>query len=466
MVTDAHPIRESHLGQAPRRERRQQARLWFKLGQSQAEAVERLSRAERRRRLRAAIAVPVDERETLIRHGLMGLGHALALQWLRDRLEAEAEVLCGGPKGKHNPARTGSRHGYEVGSVPMGGQRVSFLRPRVRTLDRRSELPSELWQLVQDDAFFSEAVLAQTLAGVAQRRYHITMKAIAPPPAGSDTGSTSKSAVSRRFVTDTRAWLKQWLARPLAERYLALFLDGIELGEHHVVAALGVTEQGTKHVLGLWEGATENAEVCRALLEDLVRRGLATEQGLLVVIDGGKGLAAAVSEVFGDRVLVQRCVLHKMRGILDKLPEQRCKTVRNALRRAWSCADATRAKERLGRLAQRLEDWGEHAAARSLREGCDQTLTCLRLGLDPKLRGSLESTNIIESAFSRHEGVAHRVKRWRNGDQALRWLAASLAIAQQGFDVLPGTDHLPELAAALARHVRSVSPSGALAATA
>lgn len=467
MVARSSARYEPQQGPVPRRQRRAQARLWLKLGQAQRQTGEPLPRAERRRRLRAAIGAPMDPGATLVRSGLVGLGCELALGWLRDQLETEADALCGGPKGKHNPARTGSRHGYELGSVPLGGQRVPFPRPRVRSLDRRSELPSELWRQAQDDTFLSETVMVQTLAGVAQRRFRITMRAVTPLPPCVDAGSTSKSAISRRFVGETRAWLKQWLARPLdSERYLALFLDGVELGEHRVVAALGVTDQGMKHVLGLWEGATENTEVCRALLEDLVRRGLSVEGGLLVVIDGGKGLAAAVREVLGDRALVHRCQQHKSRNILDKLPQHRRETVKRALRRVWSSTDATRAMQRLRRLIRQLDDWGEHAAAQSLREGCEQTLTCLRLGIDPELRRSLESTNVIESAFSRYEGLAHRVKRWRSGDQALRWVAASLAITQQSFGILPGAEHLPELAAALDRHVCSLSPSGALAATA
>jgi len=229
------------------------------------------------------------------------------------------------------------------------------------------------------------------------------------------------------------------------------------LGPHHVIAALGVTEAGEKRGLGLWEGATENAEVCRSLLEDLVRRGLSTERGLLVVMDGGKGLAAAVRAVLGDRVLVQRCTCHKDRNLMDKLPEHRRDAVHRALRRVWSAEDAKVAERRLSRLLQRLEREGEEAAARSLEEGKDEMLTCVRLGLHPDLRASLESTNLIESAFSRHEGVAHRVKRWRNGNQALRWAAASLALAEQGFHRLPGAEHLGALAAALERHARSVA---------
>ena len=449
--------------QAPRRQRRQQARRWLKLGQPEGEKAAGLSRAERRRRLRALMATDAHARRTLVRGGLVAVGCTMALRWLKQ--EREADRLCGGPKGKHHPKRTGFRHAYELGSVPVGGQRVEILRPRVRTADRTSELSLGIYELAQDEGFLSEAVLAQTLAGVAQRRYRVRMQALTPLGGEMTAGSDSKSAVTRRFVAETQAGLEEWLARPLSgERYLALVVDGLELGAHHVIAALGVTATGEKRVLGLWEGATENTEVCRALLEDLVRRGLSTERGLLVVIDGGKGRGAAVRAVLGNRALVQRCTCHKARNVLDKLPAHRRDAVHRALRRAWSAEDAMVAEGQLRGLIRRLEGSGEVTAAHSLAEGLEETLTCVRLGLHPDLRASLESTHLIESAFSRHEGVAHRVKRWRNGNQALRWAAASLALAEQGFHRLPGADHLETLAMALERRAQSVPTQSQLSA--
>jgi putative transposase len=445
----------------PRRQRRYRARTWLQLGSqaSRGEAAGRPSRPERRRRIREAMRGAADERATVLRSGLEALGHEMALRWLHRELEAEADALCGGPKGKHNPERVGRRHGYELGTVPLGGARVEVARPRVRSCDGKHERPSELWPLVQDESFLCEAVLAQTLAGVAQRRYRVARAGAVQLPEVFAAGTDSKSAVGRRFVEETRAWMREWLSRPLGEaRYLVLFVDGLQLGAHHVIAAVGVTEYGVKHVLGLWEGSTENSDVCGALLEDLLRRGLSVDQGLLVVIDGGKGIGAAVREVLGDRAVVHRCHLHKERNLIDKLPQHRQETVRAALHRAWSAPDADRAEAQLHRLIRRLEAGGEIAAAQSLREGLAETLTCLRLGVHPDLRPALQSTNVIESAFSRHEGVAHRVKRWRNGDQALRWVAASLAIAERGFKRL-SAEHLAALATALAAHVRSATPS-------
>jgi hypothetical protein len=201
--------------QAPRRQRRHQARQWLKLGRAEGEKAEPLSRAERRRRLRELMATDADQRRTLVRGGLQALGCELALRWLKREMEAEADALCGGPKGRHNPKRTGIRHGYEFGSVPVGGRREEILRPRVRTADRKSELSLEIYELAQDEGFLSEVVLAQTLAGVAQRRYRVTMQALTPLGEEMTTWSDSKSAVSRRFVAETQAWLEEWLSRPL-----------------------------------------------------------------------------------------------------------------------------------------------------------------------------------------------------------------------------------------------------------
>ncbi len=430
-----------------RRQRRQEARAWLKLGRSGPETAGHLRRAERRRHLRELARGGADERQTLVKAGLLGLGAQLALGWLRQAMEAEADELCGGPKGRHNPRRTAFRHGYEIGSVPIGGRRVAIMRPRVRGAEGEQVL--NVYGIAQDECFLSEAVMMQTVAGVAQRRYAVTLPAVTGV-AEQGRGSDSKSAVSRRFAAESQQWLQQWLERDLSgERYLVLMVDGLQLGEHHVIAALGVTAAGEKRVLGLWQGGTESAEVCRALLEDLMRRGLNVQARLLVVLDGGKGLAAAVTSVFGERVLIQRCVQHKARNVEEKLPQHRRQAVHRLLRQAWAETDAAAAQRQMQRLIRHLEDQGQMAAARSLQEGLEQTLTCVRLGLHPDLRGSLESTNLIESAISRQQGVAHRVKRWRNGTQALRWSAVGLALAEQSFAVIPGAEHLAALATAL-----------------
>ncbi len=398
------------------------------------------------------------EAETLLRAGLDGLSERLTLNWLRLEMEYEADAQCGAAKGRHSGARTGRRHGYEAGSVVLNGRRVPVLRPRVRALDGRGELPLPSYQYAQDEAFLSKAMISEVLAGAAQRRYAPAMAAKGgqrqqePPP-----GSVSRSTVSRRCQEQMGALLDEICRRPLGtESFVAVFVDGVEMGGHRIIVALGVTTAGEKQVLGLWPGATESEAVCRAALEDLGTRGLTAERGLLVVIDGGKGLAAAVRAVWGERALIQRCQAHKARNCQEKLPGDRAAPVLARVHRAWSQKDASRGERLLRDLAAELEREGRADAAASLHEGLAETLTCVRLGLPPELCTALETTNAIESVFSRHEDVSHRVKWWRNGAQAQRWLATSLALAEQSFGPLADAALLGTLVAALAAHVASL----------
>lgn len=420
----------------------------------------RLSRRERRQWLRRMRKTTEQELEALVHAGLLELSRQAGLVWVYQRLEAEADAVAGAPKGKHRAQRRGRRHGYEVGSVVMGGVRVAILRPRVRSL-HGEELVPPTYRALQDEATLSEAVLVQSLAGVAMRRYADTVPDLLGIPDELPVTHASRSTVSRHFIAQTGAILAEILRRPLSERYLVVFLDGLQLGDYQVVAAVGVTEAGEKRVLGLWEGVTENREVCQALVEDLAARGLSAEQGLLVVIDGSKALAAAVRAVWSDRALIQRCVCHKARNVLEKLPRSMQPMVKRRLARAWGEADAAAAALSLQALADRLEEAGYSQAAASLREGLEETLTCQRLQLPERLRRSLRNTNIIESIFARHEEVAHRVKRWRHGFQALRWAAASLLRAEKSLRALPAAAELPRLAAALEQHVRGQAASQA-----
>ena len=197
-------------------------------------------------------------------------------------------------------------------------------------------------------------------------------------------------------VAATRKALAELLARPLGDqRYLVLMLDGIEVADHTVVVALGITADGQKQILGLWEGATENAAVCRALLTDLVERGLRVDGGILVVIDGAKALRAAVRDVLGARATVQRCQVHKKRNVLDHLPDEARAWVSRKLEQAWRETDYEKARTALTSLAKTLDDKYPGAAA-SLREGLEETLTVLRLELPEALRKTLRSTNPIE----------------------------------------------------------------------
>jgi putative transposase len=229
---------------------------------------------------------------------------------------------------------------------------------------------------------------------------------------------------------------------------LVLMLDGIEIAEHTVVVALGITASGEKQILGLWEGATENAAVCHALLTDLMERGLRVDEGILVVIDGSKALRAAVRDVLGPQAAVQRCQVHKKRNVLDHLPDEVRRWVSRKLDQCWRETDYEKARAALTGLAKNLEEKYPGAAA-SLREGLDETLTVLRLGLPEPLRKTLRSTNPIESAFDTVRMASRNVKRRRNGQQVLRWAAGGLLEAEKGFRRMKGYRQLPLLADAL-----------------
>jgi transposase-like protein len=255
--------------------------------------------------------------------------------------------------------------------------------------------------------------------------------------------------VSERFVYGTERKLAELMSRNLRGLALvALMIDGVHFGEHVVLAAVGVDERGGKQVLGLREGATENAAAVKALLADLVERGLDTNRSLLIVIDGAKALHKAVVEVFGRRALIQRCREHKKRNVTDALPERLRAAVRSTMSQAYATRDAGRAQRLLGNLARRLEDQHPGAAA-SLREGLEETLTVMRLGLPENLERVLSSTNLIENLFSRVREIGRRVKRWQSGTMVLRWTAAGVLEAERGFRKLAGYRAIPTLVAAL-----------------
>ena len=269
--------------------------------------------------------------------------------------------------------------------------------------------------------------------------------------------ATSKSAVSRRFVALTEAKLAAWFSAPLGALDLrVVMIDGIAFRGHCVLVALGIDSDGTKHALGLREGATENAGVARALLADLIERGLATDRALLFVIDGAKALRKAIAETFGNAALVQRCQVHKQRNVLEHLPERLRPSVAKALAQAWSGPDAKLARRQLERLAASLEAQHPGAAA-SLREGLDETLTLQALGVAGALYRTLCSTNPIENLNGAIAEYTHHVKRWRGGRMILRWVGAAMAEAATHFRRIRGHDDLPKLVAALQRHEEKIS---------
>jgi putative transposase len=244
--------------------------------------------------------------------------------------------------------------------------------------------------------------------------------------------------VSRRFVAATEKQMAEWLGRDLgAIDLVVLMIDGVYIEEHVLLVALGIDVDGKKHVLGVREGATENAASCTALITDMRERGLRTDRAVLAVIDGSKALAKAIRDVYGARAPIQRCQAHKSRNVLDQLPEDSRPSVRQALRDAYGSADVARAKKLLTNLARRLRD--EHpGAAASLEEGLDETLTVKRLNLPSKLERQLSTTNAIENLMGAVRQLTRRVKRWRGGRMILRWTVTAVADAADRFRRVTG----------------------------
>jgi putative transposase len=373
---------------------------------------------------------------------LMELAVASGLKVLTTMLEADRTALCG-PRYQHQAERAASRAGRVSGEVVLGGRKVQIRRPRVRADGHEVALPT--FEAFADTDPLNRRVVEQMLIGVATRQYGRSLEPTGPEV---HTRGTSKSAVSRRFVAKTATQLAAWRSTALdALDLVALLIDGVHIGEHCIVVALGIDHTGVKHALGLWDGSTENAAVCQSLLADLQSRGLRTDRSLLVILDGSKALHKAVTQTWGSAALIHRCHVHKLRNILEHLPEGQRPWVRAIVARAYKAEVAT-ARRLLQDLARRLEDRYPSAAA-SVREGLEETLTILTLGLSDRLRQSLATTNAIESLISRTRHVKRNVKRWRGGHMVLRWTAAAILEAVKGFRRLKGHKDMPKLVAAL-----------------
>jgi putative transposase len=384
------------------------------------------------------------------REGLLALSVGVGLGVVHELMELEVDEVVG-PKGKHNPDRVAVRHGHEAGSMTLGGRRVAVRRPRMRAAVDERELPVESYEYFADRDPLTRAVMDRMLAGVSTRKF-----ARVGEPVGGEveeaSSSTGKTAVSDMFIQRTRTALGELMSRRLDDVRLAvMMLDGLEIADRTHVVALGITTDGVKIPLGLWEGSTENATLARALLADLVDRGLDPEQAILFVIDGAKALRRAIKDVFGEHALVHRCHRHKERNVTDLLPERDRGTVRTRIRAAWSLADPLLAEQRLQLLASELDQtWPD--AAGSLREGIDDTLTLMRLGITGNLATTLCSTNPCESMIEIVRYTQRNVKRWQDGDMRKRWTAAGMLVAEQQFRRIIGYRDLATLLIAIERH--------------
>jgi putative transposase len=401
------------------------------------------------------VIVAMSEIAENMGEGLLALAVGAGLQVMQALMDADVTELAG-PKGRHDGARTAVRHGRERGSVTLGGRRVPVTRPRVRAADGAGELPIASYELFSSTEILGKLAMEKMLAGLSTRRYSVGLEPVGQQVA-EKCSATGKSAVSRRFVAMTETALAELLSQDLSGLDLvAVMIDGVHFAESCCVVALGIGIDGVKHPLALVEGSTENATLVTDLLVGLRERGLDVTRPMLVGLDGSKALRRAVLDVL-DHPVIQRCQLHKIRNVKDHLPQRLRSSVGHRMTDAYHAGSALEAEAALLALAKELDRTHPGAAA-SLREGLDETLTVLRLNVPPTLARTLRSTNAIESMISVCREHAGNVKRWRDGQMALRWCAAGMVEAGKQFRRVNGHLHLTTLRAALEREsTKSVS---------
>ncbi len=367
----------------------------------------------------------------------------LGLQAVEDALQQEVLALAG-PRYAHADGRAAmARWGSQAGSVFLADQKVPIQVPRVRNRATNTEVPLATYAQLQTPRAQDVGLFRRVLGGLACRDYEAAAEAV-PEAFG-----LTKSSVSRRFVRASAKALQTLHERRHDDaEWLVLLLDGKSFADDQVVIALGVTTTGEKRILGLVQTATENKRVCAAFLRELVARGFQTPAGLLVVLDGAKGLSAAVREVFGERVPIQRCQWHKRENVVSYLPETQHAHWRRKLQAAYAKSTYAEAQRALRQLVKELEHRNA-SAARSLEEGLDETLTLHRLEVFTKLGISFKTTNLIESVMARVEAKTRRITRWRTSDQKQRWCAATLLEIEKQFRKAKGYQHLDLLQAAL-----------------
>lgn len=383
----------------------------------------------------------------LASEGLLALSVQVGLEVLRQMLAVDVTALAGA-KGRHNPDRSAYRHGTETTRVVMGGQKVSVKRPRVRSKEG-SELQLPTLSVFQNEDPLNRVLLQRLLCGVSTRKYSRTLD-----ESLEDAACVSKSEASRRFAAAMEARMDEFFKRRIEGSFPAMMIDGLELGKMTIIAAMGIDSEGRKRILGLAEGGSENSEVVKALLADMVERGLDASEPRLYILDGGKALHKAVKDVFGKKAVIQRCQVHKKRNVLSYLPESEQANVSLAMTMAYREFEYGKAKASLELLADNLA-YRYPKAADSLREGLEETLTVHRLKLPGLLRQTLASTNAMESANSGCMGIIRRACNFKNGAMTLRYAAAGFLEAERGFRRIKGYKQIPILQNALARLTES-----------
>lgn len=392
--------------------------------------------------------LPIMELLIDARQQLHEFTHAVGVAAIEGLLELSASQLAGEPhpgKAAAAPDSSGKRvrrHGHQNGVVVMGKSKLRVKRPRLRSVadgsGRGVEVEPPAYAALKTDPKLAGRVMEVTLGGgVSTRKYHKTLDETA------DAVGISKSEVSRQLKKAMAQALEEVQARVIpGAQILAVYIDGFVVGQTHVIGAIGVKKDGTKMVLGVREGASENLTVVTALLVDLCDRGLGAEIPRLFVLDGGRALRSAVDGVFGQKAVVQRCRNHKTRNVLDHLPEKQRAHAKLVLKAAFNLEDAGRGIEKLRQYAQDLERGGWSSAAGSLREGVEELFTVQALGLPRELCRCLATTNLLDAAHSGTRGLLRRVGRWRDGAMAQRWVAAAMVETEKHFRKVHGYKQL------------------------
>ena len=377
----------------------------------------------------------------LIRGEIQNFCLQLGLGVAEQFIQSEVEQLVGARYSREQQNET-SRWGSQAGSIIIGAQKAPISKPRVRKLledGSSEEVPLESYAAFNNPEALSQAVLNRFLSGVSSRDFSRTVEQV------SKATGLSKSTFSRKAIKATTEMAQKFETKNLAELAIQIILiDGTNEGEQLNIVAVGIAEDGAKHLLGIEQGATENATVCTHLLQDLIDRGLDPAGEYLFLLDGSKALKKAVKLVFGQNSLVQRCLEHKIRNILDYLPEQYKSRIRSRLRAAWSMNSYKDAKRALKKICTTLRSINE-TAAESLLEALEDTLTLHKLETPKKLRRSLQTTNIIESWNSVAKNFTQKVKKWKNADHVKRWLTAGMLEAERRSHKLEGFALLKQL---------------------
>jgi putative transposase len=393
------------------------------------------------------MVLPMAEMVGWLHKGVGELIRQAGLQLIQLLMEEEVKHLVG-ERSQSIPERTANRWGSERGYCVVMGQKVPVERPRVRsTEDREIRLGS--YEMFHRGEPLTETVWEKLMLGLTTRKYGDAIRQF------TEAYGLEKSAVSEHFIEASREKLKQLMERRLdKKKFCALLVDATPFEGQQMVAALGIGYDGSKTVLGIWQGATENATVVGELLGDLMKRGFDFTEPRLYVLDGGKALHAAVKKYAGETAPIQRCQVHKRRNVLDHITDEDKPEVAKKLNAAYAMEDYAAARQALDGLHRELMHLNP-SAARSLAEGLEETLTVHRLHVPQQLRMTLASTNVIESAFSIVETVCRNVKRWHGGDQRERWIGSGLLSAEKQFRRVRGHKQIP----ILVRVLETLKPS-------